>query len=327
MNDMSAMSDSNCKKSEKPVIVVSEQLKEKAMDLLCAEAVVIESTPEDVLDVIGQADGLVVRTYTQVNEELLDRAKKLKVVGRAGVALDNINVPLCRSRGVEVVHTPEANTLAVVDYAIRMIIEMNRKFWPLAGYVAPEKFHEIRKQNFGRFLADMTLGIIGCGRIGSRVGRAAAALGMRVLYNDILDIELDYPAESVDKDYLYANSDVVTIHLPVTDLTRKIINAEALAKFKDGAQLINAARGACVDYAALGASLRNGKIGFAVIDCHDPEPMPEDYPLFGLKNVILTPHTAACVPKAKENMSMVVTDVLKVCNGEAPEFPALEGSY
>jgi len=318
------MSDSE---KRKPVIVVTEQLKEVAMEVLRGAAEVIESTPEGVGEVIGEADGLIVRTYTQVDENLLDRAKKLKVVGRAGVALDNINVPLCRARGVEVVHTPEANTLAVVDYVIRMIVEMNRKFWPLTGYVAAEEFHEIRKQNFGRFLADMTLGILGCGRIGSRVARAATALGMRVLYNDILDIKLDHPAEPVDKDYLYTNSNVVTIHLPVTDLTRKIINADTLAKFKDGAQLINAARGACVDYDALGKSLRSGKIAFAVIDCHDPEPMPPDYPLFGLENVILTPHVAACVPKAKENMSMVVTDVLKVCNGEEPKFPALEGSY
>ena len=119
----------------------------------------------------------------------------------------------------------------------------------------------------------------------------------------------------------------LTIHLPVTDLTRKIINADSLEKFKDSSQFINAARGACVDYDALGAALRSGKISAAVIDCHDPEPMPKDYPLFGLDNVILTPHVASCVPKAKENMSMVVTDVIAVCNGEAPKFPALDGAF
>ncbi len=313
--------------SAQPTILVTETLQPEAMDYLRAHSTVIESTPERVADHIAQADGLVVRTYTQVNEELLAQAERLKVVGRAGVALDNIDVLACRARGVEVVHTPEANTLAVVDYTIRMIIEMNRRFWPLAGWVSGEEFHVIRKQMFGRFLADMTLGIIGCGRIGSRVGRAAAALGMRVLYNDILDIKLDYPAEAVDKDTIYAESDVVTIHLPVTDLTRKIINAESLAKFKDGGQFINAARGACVDYEALGKALRNGKISSAVIDCHDPEPMPKDYPLFGLDNVILTPHVAACVPKAKENMSMVVTDVIAVCKGEEPKFPALDGAF
>lgn len=313
--------------SDKPTILVTETLQQKAMDFLHAHAEVIESTPQQAIEHIAEADGLVVRTYTLVNRELLARAEKLKVVGRAGVALDNVDVPACRAMGVEVVHTPAANTLAVVDYTIGMIIEMNRRFWPLTGWVSDEDFHAIRKQTFGRFLADMTLGILGCGRIGSRVGRAGAALGMRVLYNDILDIKLDYPAEAVDKDTLYAASDIVTIHLPVTTLTRKIISADALGKFKDGAQFINAARGACVDYDALGAALASGKISSAVIDCHDPEPMPKDYPLFGLDNVILTPHVAACVPKAKENMSMVVTDVIAVCNGKTPKFPAKEGDF
>ncbi len=314
----------------RPLVVVTESLQQKAMDYLRQNADVIESTPEKVADVISQADGLVVRTYTIVNEALLVGAPRLKVVGRAGVALDNIDVPACRARGVEVVHTPEANTLAVVDYTVRMMIEMNRRFWPLSGYLSPEKFHSARSQLFGRFMADLTLGIIGCGRIGSRVGRVADAMGMRVLYNDILPPEklaVDYPAQSVDKDTLYRESDIITIHLPVTELTRKIINAAAIAKMKNGVQFINAARGQCVDYDALGDALRSGKVNAAVVDCHDPEPMPENYPLFGLENVILTPHVAACVPQAKVNMSWVVTDVIAVCNGQPPKYPALPGSY
>ncbi|MCD4824056.1 MAG: phosphoglycerate dehydrogenase [Phycisphaerae bacterium] len=314
---------------DKPTVLVTETLQPCAMEYLHARADVIELPYERIFEEIGRADGLVVRTYTQVNEELLAAASRLKVVGRAGVALDNINVPACRAAGVEVVHTPAANTLAVVDYTMRMILEMNRKFWPLEGHVSGEQFHKIRKQMFGRFLSDMTLGIVGCGRIGSRVGRAAAALGMKVLYNDILDIELDYPAEAVEKATLYAQSDIVTIHVPLTDSTRKLINASTLAHFKNGAQFINAARGGCVDYHALADALQRHqqKISFAVVDCHDPEPMPADYPLFGLDNVILTPHIAACVPKAKENMSMVVTDVIAVLEGKTPEYPAAEGAF
>jgi len=239
-------------------------------------------------------------------------------------------VPACKARGVEVVHAPEANTLAVVDYVTRMLVEMNRRFWPLDGYVPAKEFHEIRKQTFGRFLADLTLGIIGLGRIGSRVGRIAKAMGMRVLGNALLPPEqllVDDPLEWVSKDELFAQCDIITIHVPLTEETTKFINAVALAKCKDGVQFINAARGPCVDYDALGAALRNGKVNFAVVDCHDPEPMPEDYPLFGLQNVILTPHVAACVPKAKENMSMVVTDIIAVLQGKEPQFPAMEGSY
>ncbi len=310
----------------KPVVVVSETLSERAVQWLRDRAELRWATPENVGEIIRDADGLIVRTYTQVNGQLLDAAPNLKVVGRAGVALENIDVPACRSRGVEVVHTPAANTLAVVDYTIRMIIEMNRRFWPLDGYVSSERFHEIRKQRYGRFLSDCTLGIIGCGRIGGRVGRAAAGLGMAVLYNDIRDIELDYRAVAVDKPTLYAESDIITVHTPLTELTRKLINRSTLEQFREGAQFINAARGPIVDYAALAEAMRSGKLDACVIDCHDPEPPPADYPMFHLgeaqERAILTPHTAARVPKAMENMSDVVHDVMAVLEGRQPEYPA-----
>ena len=306
----------------KPVIVVSEPYSDSSLSYLRAHAEVREVPPDQAASAAGDADGLAVRTYTTVDESLLDAAPRLKVVGRAGVALENIDVPACRARGVEVVHTPEANTLAVVDYTVRMIIEMNRRFWPLAGHVSGEEFHAIRKRSFGRFLASATLGIIGCGRIGSRVGRIAAAMGMEVLYNDIRPIDLDYPAEEVDKPTLYARSDIVTIHTPLTKLTEKLINAEALSQFKSGAQFINSARGPCVDYAALAAAIRSGHISAAAIDCHDPEPPPADYPMFGLDNVILTPHVAARVPEAMERMCDVVYDIVAVLEGRRPKFPA-----
>lgn len=311
------MSDKNF-----PVIVVSEPLNESSLEYLRAHGEVRTATAETAIEAVADADALVVRTYTQVNESLLAAAPRLKVVGRAGVALENIDVPACRARGVEVVHTPEANTLAVVDYTMRMIIEMNRRFWPMTGYLSPEEFHKARKNVFGRFLSGTTLGIVGCGRIGSRVGRAAAGLGMRVLYNDILDIQLDYPAEAVDKATLYATSDIVTIHVPITPLTVGMIDSSALSQFKPGSQFINAARGQCVNYADLGDALRSGRVSAAAVDCHDPEPPPEDYPLFGLANVILTPHVAARVPDAVQRMCDVVQDVVAVLEGLTPKFPA-----
>ena len=311
--------------SAKPTVVVSETLSDRALGYLSQHGEVIRTTPEDVGNVIAQADGLCVRTYTQVDEQLLSKAGKLKVVGRAGVALENIDVPACRARGVEVVHTPEANTLAVVDYTIRMIVELNRRFWPLSGYVPADRFHAIRKQAYGRFLSSMTLGIVGCGRIGSRVGRAAAALGMKVLYNDILDIKVDYAAEAVDKPTLYAGSDAITIHVPLTELTYKFINVESISQFKKGSQFINAARGQCVNYHDLAEAIRSGHVSAAAIDCHDPEPPGEDYPMFGLgENVILTPHTAARVPEAMERMSDVVRDIVAVLEGRPAKFPAPE---
>lgn len=313
----------------KPIILVTEPLNERSMAYLAEHGQVRIAKAAQAGEHIADADALVVRTYTQVNQALLAKAGRLKVVGRAGVALENIDVPACLARGVAVVHTPAANTLAVVDYIISHILQLNRRFWPLGGYVSDEEFHAIRKQAYGRFLSGLTLGIVGAGRIGSRVGRAAVGLGMKVLYNDIKPISLDYPAESVDKDTLYANSDIVTIHVPQTKLTTKFIDAAALAKFKRGAQFLNAARGQCVDYKALADAIRSGQVSACVVDCHDPEPPPADYPMFGVlgENVILTPHSAARVPAAMDAMCDVVYDIVAVLEGRPPQYPAEEGSY
>ena len=312
---------------EKPVVLVPEPLEPHALEYLAGECEMRQVPLSGLDEEIGGADGLVVRTYTLVTKELLAKAPRLKVVGRAGVALDNIDVPACRAAGVEVVHTPEANTLAVVDYTVAMMAMLNRRFWLIDEPLSPEQFHQTRKQTFGRFLSGLTLGVVGAGRIGSRVGRAAVGLGMTVLYNDIMPIDLDYAAQPVDKATLYAGSDIVTIHVPLTDLTRGFINAESLSRFKASSQFINAARGECVDAAALAEALRSGRLSGAVVDTHNPEPPPPDYPLYGLENVLLTPHIAARVPAATRAMSDVVYDVVRVLRGARPEFPAAEGSY
>jgi len=309
---------------DRPIIVVSEPLNDKSLEYLAQHGQVRRVSVDGVPEVIADADALVVRTYTQVNEALLERTRRLKVVGRAGVALENVDLAACRKRGIQVVHTPAANTLAVVDYTIRMIIEMNRRFWPMSGSMSAEEFHKARGGVFGRFLSGTVLGIVGAGRIGSRLGRAAEAMGMKVLYNDIRPIELDYPAESLDKPSLYARGDIVTIHVPLTRLTRKFINRSSLEQFKPGSQFINAARGQCVDYHDLAAAIRGGRISAAVIDCHDPEPPPADYPLFDLPNVILTPHIASRVPAAVEAMCDVVYDVVAVLEGREPQYPGKE---
>jgi phosphoglycerate dehydrogenase-like enzyme len=312
---------------EKPTVIVSEPLDKRSLDYLAQHAVVRQVEAKDLPAQIALADGLVVRTYTQVNALLLAQAPRLKVVGRAGVALENIDVPACQAKGVQVVHTPAANTLAVVDYTIRMIIEMNRRFWPITKPIAPEEFLALRKSMFGRFLSGLTLGIVGAGRIGLRVGRAAVGLGMKVLYNDIKDIALDYPATAVDKPTLYRQSDIVTVHVPLTDLTRGLINAEALRQFKAGAQFINAARGGCMVAADVAEALRSGRLSAVAIDVYEPEPPPADFPLYGLANAILTPHVAARVPDALAAMCDVVYDVVAVLQGRPPKYPAEEGSY
>ncbi len=315
--------------SNTPLIAVTEPMSERSMAYLREHGRVIQPKPEEIAQVISDVDALVVRTYTQVTAGLLDKARRLKVVGRAGVALENIDVPACKSRNIQVVHTPGANTLAVVDYIIGMIVQLNRRFWPITHPLTPEQFHIARKGMHGLFLSGTTLGIVGCGRIGSRVGRAAAAMGMKVLYNDIRPIEIEYQAMAVDKATLYAQSDIITIHTPLTPQTQKFINAEAIAQFKKGAQFLNAARGQCVDYVALAAAIRAGRLGGVVVDCHDPEPPPLDYPMYGLEkhNVILTPHVAARVPAAMEAMCDVVYDIVAVLEGRVPQYPAQEDQY
>jgi phosphoglycerate dehydrogenase-like enzyme len=152
---------------------------------------------------------------------------------------------------------------------------------------------------------------------------------MKVLYNDIKPIELDYPAKAVAKADLYARSDIITVHTPLTGATRRLINAEAIAQFKHGAQFVNAARGPIVDYAALAEAINSGHISAATIDCHDPEPMPQDYPMFRCdpEKVILTPHVAARVPEAMDRMCDVVYDVVAVLKGHRPTWPAEPDQY
>lgn len=278
---------------------------------------------------LAQADALVVRTYTLVNDALLDKAPRVRVVGRAGVGLDNIDLEACRRRGVRVVSTPDANTQAVVEYVLGLMLDDLRPRCTLAGPVDAATFHRLRKEQVGRQLDELTLGVLGLGRIGKRLGRVAHALGMKVLANDLLpEAELraavGYPFEYVDKPTLYARSDILTIHVDGRPENRRLIDAAALARLKPGCLLINAARGMLIDNAALAAWARSaaGRGGRAILDVHEPEPMPSDYPLYNLPNVRLLPHLASRTGRALENMSWVVRDVVAVLEGKDPQYPA-----
>jgi phosphoglycerate dehydrogenase-like enzyme len=278
---------------------------------------------------LADAEGLVVRTYTRVDEALLHQAPKLKVVGRAGVGLDNIDLAACRRRGVRVVFTPDANTQAVVEYVFALMLDALRPRFTMTGYTDDAEFHRLRKEEVGIQLSELTLGILGFGRIGKRVGRVAHAIGMKVLANDLLpeaDLRAgaNYPFECVDHAALYHESDVLTIHVDGRPENRGLIDAAALAQLKPGCLLINAARGMLIDNEAVAAWARQHEAdgGRVILDVHDPEPPPRDYPLFGLPNVRLLPHLASRTRPALENMSWVVRDVVAVLEGKEPEFPA-----
>ena len=271
---------------------------------------------------------MVVRTYTKVNAALLARCPKLKVVGRGGVGLENIDVKACRARGVEVVYTPDANTLAVGDFVIGFALQLLRPwaFFRDRAY-EPKEFKRVRDTLRGVQLNELTIGILGMGRVGRRVGQIAAnGFGMRVIYNDLLDVRshLTFPATAVDKPTLFREADIVTLHVDMRPGNEHLVGAPLLSLMKPTAILINTSRGEVLDAAALAAAIREKTIAGAAIDVFDPEPPAADYPLLGFDNVLLTPHMAARTYTAVENMSWVVRDVVEVLNGQRPMYPRRE---
>jgi phosphoglycerate dehydrogenase-like enzyme len=275
---------------------------------------------------IAQAEGLLVRTYTQVNEAFLAKAPKLRVVARGGVGLENIDVKACRSRGIEVVYTPDANTIAVGDFVFGYILQLLRpwNFFRERAYDKKE-FKRIRDSVRGRQLNELTIGIIGMGRVGRRVGHIAAnGFGMRVIYNDLLDVRehVHFPATSIDKETLYRESDIVSLHVTMVRGNENMIGREQLAMMKPSAILINTSRGEVLDAHALADAIREKRLAGAALDVYHPEPPPPDFPLLGFDNVLLTPHLAARTNTAMENMSWVVRDVVEVLEARRPKYPA-----
>lgn len=271
-------------------------------------------------------EGMVVRTYTKVNTALLARCPKLKVVGRGGVGIENIDVKACRARGVEVVYTPDANTLAVGDFVFGYALQLLRPwaFFKDRVYDAKE-FKHVRNTLRGVQLNELTIGILGMGRVGRRVGKIAAnGFDMRVIYNDLLDVQsqLKFPATAVDKPTLFCEADIVTLHVDMKTGNEHLVSTPLLSLMKPTAILINTSRGEVLDDAALAAAIREKKIAGAAIDVFDPEPPKPDYPLLGFENVLLTPHMAARSHTAIENMSWVVRDVMEVLSGRTPKYPA-----
>jgi phosphoglycerate dehydrogenase-like enzyme len=322
-----------------PLAVITETLHPRAAHWLAQHAEVVwcaHDDPDGLRGRLASAQALIVRTYTQVNAALLEQAPTLRVVARAGVGLDNVDVTACRARGVEVVYTPDANTQAVVEYVLGLILDAVRPRVDMPEPVSDAAFHDMRKRHVGRQLDQLTLGIIGFGRIGKRLGRVADALGVRLLVNDLLPearlrAAAAYPFTFADKPTLLASSDIVSVHVDGRASNRHLINDEALAMLRPRCLFINTSRGMVVDEAALARWARRSADagggggsggGRAVIDVFDPEPPRPDCPLFGLPNVRLLPHLASRTDEALVNMSWVVRDVVEVLEGRRPRFGA-----
>jgi phosphoglycerate dehydrogenase-like enzyme len=243
---------------------------------------------------------------------VLESARDLRVVGVAGVGLDRVDLGAASELGIAVVHTPAAASDAVAELAIGMMIQLLRPIPRLAADYRAGRFREARAEPHGGELRERTIGILGMGRIGSRVARiAVAGFGARVMYSDIARVgPFDFAVRLVEPETLWAESDILSLHVPLTDRTRRMIDAGVLAALRPGALLINTSRGAVVDTDALVAGLRDGRLGGAALDVTDPEPLLPGHPLLRMENCIVTPHIAARTFGGYRRMCDVVDDVL-----------------
>lgn len=307
--------------------MLTEPMSAWAVDRLRGVADVIEARGWDeqsVAESIGDCDGLVVRSKTAVTAAVLDAAPRLRVVGRAGVGLDRIDVQAAHARGVKVVYTPWASTNAVAELAVGLMLSLERHIAVGDRMVRASRYAAAREALVGRELRGLTLGVVGMGRIGSAVaGVCCAGLGMRIVYNDIGAVgPFSFDARAVDKEALYADSDVVSLHVPLTGATRGMIGEAELAVFKPTTTLINTSRGAVVNSGALASALGAGRLAGAALDVLDVEPPPGDHALLTAPRCLLSPHVGARTPQALGGMEGVVEDVIAVLEGRLPRHSA-----
>ncbi len=305
---------------------MAERLSNSALERLRAVGAVVELTscdPDTLRGAVRDCHALIVRTYADVTADIIESAPALKVIGRAGVGVENIDTKVAAAAGVTVVHTPAASTEAVAEFTIGLIVTLERRVCWAQEQLRRGAFKQARSQLASAQLGEMTLGIIGFGRIGQRVaGIAQSAFGMNILFNDILPIPHEEDvARTVSKDEIYAESDVVSLHVPLTPTTRGLIHAPTLRKMKSTSLLINTARGAVVDSAALASALDAGVIAGAAIDVFDPEPLPPDHSLLSAPHCILTPHIGSRTASSLASMNDVVDDVIAVLQGREPRYP------
>ncbi|MDP9252886.1 MAG: NAD(P)-binding domain-containing protein, partial [Chloroflexota bacterium] len=282
---------------------------------------------------LADVDALIVRSETKVTAKILDAAPRLAVVGRAGVGVDNIDVSAATAHGVYVVNAPLGNIVSAAEHTIALALTLQRRIAEADRSVRAGEW--TRSKFIGRELRGKTLGLVGIGRVGSEVARRAAAFEMKVIAHDPFATEASARAagaQLVELDELLRSADVISLHTPLTEKTRNLINADALAKMKRSAVIVNCSRGEVVDLAALAAALEAGTIAGAALDVYPSEPLPADSPIRGARNTVLTPHIAGSTSEAQVNVAVdVVQQILDVLDGRparnavnAPRPPADE---
>lgn len=295
-----------------PRVLISDKLSPAAIEIFNRRGIAVDFKPglppAELRAIIAPYDGLAVRSATKVTRELLDAAPNLKVVGRAGIGVDNVDVTSATNRGVVVMNTPYGNAITTAEHAIAMMFALARQI-PEAS--ASTKAGKWEKNRFmGVELFGKTLGLVGCGNIGSIVADRAIGLHMKVIAFDPFLSEqraLELGVEKVDLPELLERADIITLHAPLTEQTRNVLSHENIARMKKGARLINCARGGLVDEVALYDALKSGHLAGAALDVFETEPATES-PLFTLENVVCTPHLGAATAEAQENVALQVAD-------------------
>ncbi len=297
-----------------PKVLVSDKLSKTAVQIFKDNDVEVDYLPDvgkdkdKLYEIIGQYDGLAIRSATKVTEKIISAAKNLKVIGRAGIGVDNVDIPAATKKGIIVMNTPFGNSITTAEHAIAMMMALARQL-PEAD--ASTKASKWEKNRFmGVEVTNKTLGLVGAGNIGSIVADRAQGLKMKVVaFDPFLTAERAQAigVEKVELDELFRRADFITLHTPLIDATRNIINAEAIAKMKDGVRIINCARGGLIDEKALYEALKSGKVAGAALDVFETEPA-DNNPLFELNNVICTPHLGASTTEAQENVALQVAE-------------------
>ncbi len=301
-------------------ILVSDNLAKEGIELLKESPDIrVDVKPklelQELISHIGEYDALVVRSATKITREVIDAAKNLKVIGRAGVGVDNIDVEAASKRGILVMNTPGGNTISAAEHTMSMLLALSRCI-PQANISLKNKQWE-KKKFLGTEIFKKTLGIIGLGRIGAEVAKRAQSFGMEIMAYDPYISKVharEIGVKVVSFEELIKQADYITVHVPLTAETKHIINRNSINQMKEGVKIINCARGGIIDEAALAEAVKSGKVGGAALDVFENEP-PFDSPVLGLENIIVTPHLGASTEEAQINVArdiaLQVLDFLK----------------
>jgi D-3-phosphoglycerate dehydrogenase len=317
-----------------PKVLISDALSAAAVQIFKDRGIEVDFQPalgkdkEKLAELIGNYDGLAIRSATKVSAKILEKAKNLKVIGRAGIGVDNVDIPAATARGIIVMNTPFGNSITTAEHAISLMLALARQIPEADSSTRAGKWE--KNKFMGVEIFSKTLGIIGCGNIGSIVADRAIGLKMKVMaYDPFLSEERarDLGVEKVELDELFKRADFITLHTPLTEKTKNIIDATAIKKMKKGVRIVNCARGGLVDEAALAEALKVGQVAGAAFDVFVEEPATQS-PLFSLPNVVCTPHLGAATSEAQENVALQVAEqmadyLLRGAISNAVNFPSI----